>query len=700
MYDAMYPEQTDRSLLLAVPPRVEPKGIWGNLGGALKAIAPVAVAETARAVDAFRGAVGLSGGDTLESRQAGMPSLSTSIGLDIKRMTPDPETTGEASNIVFGFGKVIAKASLFGAAGGMAGASVGTGLVEGTADALRLQDEGVDPATAAKIGAIKGVSTGVGIALPIAGKTLGQTAGLVLGGGPASFMIEQQASKMILDSADYAAIARQYNPFDPVGLTISALVPGAVAGVVHAGRARGARAAAAQASEAARVAQETLVANQKILDEAAASSAVKRETAAASRADAEAAARTLQIAEHIRNTGLRPEGDLRGAAIHVDAIEQARRAMDAGEPVNVAAVVRQTIEEQAALLTPERRSTFIKSAEELIAIRQGEHPMLTPEIGRAIEVLRMPFAERRSADSAFLANLWETGKIPERVDARPGAAPEPGVTNITNITVKGAEPKSLLSTIRELGGINSADGTLRDVTGETRTGKNVKGIHPGLFHKNGKGLDDLATQLRDKGYDIPQDAVDGGVQRLKDMIRDEVKGAKHYTFRDQDAQFAQMAERARQKYDAQDLAEAGIDRLSDAEQARALSLVESGLSKSDVEAWAGKSEAEKNAELDDIFGSDTGAAVAGKEGGEGTVSAGDGAQGGNPAKDGAELVADYTETSARDVAAQRPDMLVIDENTGKEMKASELVKQAEDDFERGSNDAAAYLAAAACGMRH
>jgi hypothetical protein len=513
MYDALFPEQTEKSLLTSVPTRPQPRGIWGNLGGALKAIAPVAVAETARAVDAFRGAVGLSGGDSVESMQAGMPSLSTSIGRDIKRITPDPETTGEASNIVFGFSKIIAKALPLGVVGGLPAAAVGTGFIEGTADALRLQDEGVDAKTAAKVGAIKGVATGVGIALPIAGKTLGQTAALVLGGGPASFMAEQQASKLILDSADYGAIARQYNPFDPVGLTISALVPGAVAGVVHTGRARGARTAAAQASEAARVAQENLVANQRILDEAAAASAAQRDAMAVSRADAEAAARALQMAEHIRNTGLRPEGDLAGAAIHVDAIEQARRALDAGEPVNAAAVVRQAIDEQAARLSAEEKPGFLRTADEMVAARQAEYPMLTPEIGRAFEIIQQPAFLRTAADRIFLERMLEPEKAP--------AAAQPVAP----------EPKA--------------------------------GIQP------------------------PQ---------------------------------------------------------SDSAPA--------------------------------IFPHET------------TVKTSD------------NQVLEHNVLAAREVAKAQPDLLVPDETTGTQVKASELVKKADDDFARESNDAAAYLAAAACGMRH
>lgn len=101
-----------------------------------------------------------------------------------------------------------------------------------------------------------------------------------------------------------------------------------------------------------------------------------------------------------------------------------------------------------------------------------------------------------------------------------------------------ALPPGLLSTIKSMGGIDSADGTMRDVTGETRTGKGVRGIPPGLFNKGGMGLDDIATQLRDKGYDIPEGA-DGGVQALKDMIRQEVNGeTRHYSAHDEESVFA------------------------------------------------------------------------------------------------------------------------------------------------------------------
>lgn len=87
------------------------------------------------------------------------------------------------------------------------------------------------------------------------------------------------------------------------------------------------------------------------------------------------------------------------------------------------------------------------------------------------------------------------------------------------------ETKSpLLKAIKELGGIDKA--TMEDITGERRVGKGVKGIPLGLFKEGGKGMDDLASILRDQGWPIPQDDVDGGVQVLKDLVRSELEGEK------------------------------------------------------------------------------------------------------------------------------------------------------------------------------
>ena len=103
--------------------------------------------------------------------------------------------------------------------------------------------------------------------------------------------------------------------------------------------------------------------------------------------------------------------------------------------------------------------------------------------------------------------------------------------------------QTLTQTIRKMGGIDKAE--ILDITGEKRTGKGTKGIPPGLFKKGGRSLDDLATMLREeRGFDLDVEAVDGGVQQLRDMIRDEIDGRRqHYSARDE----AGFAEAARSK---------------------------------------------------------------------------------------------------------------------------------------------------------
>jgi hypothetical protein len=403
MYDSAFPDQTLNALRLPPAARPVTRGLFSGMGSALSASVPVAFFETARAVEGLRSAAGLPSGDTLESAMLGMPSLSESIWRDIKRFTPDPETIGEVSNVVFTMGKVLTKAAAFGAMGGLPVAAVGTGAVEGTAEAQRLGDQGVDPATAAKVGAVRGATTAAGIALPIAGKTLAQTAALAITGGPASFMVEQQASKMILDAANYKDIARQYNPFDPVGLTVSALIPGVIGGVVHAGRARRARVDTAAKVEADRVVQETAAAEQKTMDDALLAANATRE-------EAEAAARSLQTADHIQTTGLYPRDSVAGAAAHVDALELAKRQLDAGEPVTAADVIARVQEMEAARVRAEDTPGFLRTADDMVALRQTEYPHLTPDLDRAIEIARTPGAFRSAEDKIFLEGMIREGK--------------------------------------------------------------------------------------------------------------------------------------------------------------------------------------------------------------------------------------------------------------------------------------------------
>lgn len=96
----------------------------------------------------------------------------------------------------------------------------------------------MDAGTAAQVGAVRGSLTALSVALPAAGATKLQSLGLVLGGGPLSYMAESALSREILARADYPHLAQEFDPFDPLGLALSTVPGAALALGIHAARAR------------------------------------------------------------------------------------------------------------------------------------------------------------------------------------------------------------------------------------------------------------------------------------------------------------------------------------------------------------------------------------------------------------------------------------------------------------------------------
>lgn len=154
------------------------------------------------------------------------------FGADLR---PDPLTAGTAENLVFSLTKGLTKAIGAAVALGPVGGAAAFGASEGMTTAEDLANQGVDQATRTKVGAVTAGFNAAGVLLPVAGKTLAQTAGLVLAGGPASFMAQQAATREILRNADYKTIAEQYDPLDPVGLTVATLLPAGFAAYAKRG---------------------------------------------------------------------------------------------------------------------------------------------------------------------------------------------------------------------------------------------------------------------------------------------------------------------------------------------------------------------------------------------------------------------------------------------------------------------------------
>lgn len=191
-----------------------------------------------------------------EAQQIMETGFRSDVGRSLRNVAadylPDPKTAHAAEVVVGDFSRVATKAVAAGVTLGPVVGAVVAGAEEGFTASDKLAEQGVDVATRSKVGAVTGAVTAAGFALPVAGKTIAGTVGLAAAGGPVSFVAQQAATREILQEADYTQLADQYDPFDPVGLTLSTLVPLGFGAAALRSSARAARADAATV-EAARV---------------------------------------------------------------------------------------------------------------------------------------------------------------------------------------------------------------------------------------------------------------------------------------------------------------------------------------------------------------------------------------------------------------------------------------------------------------
>lgn len=306
------------------------KGVASNL--------PDALAGPLGAVPAVAGvqAAVRTGADILSPRPG---QFDSEAGISLRNVAasygPDPVTSTTASTILLDGARILTKAGMYSLAGGLPGAVLGTGVDEAATGYNELRAKGVDPTTAAKAGAVRGAAVAAGVALPVAGRTVAQTAGLVAFGGPGLFVAEQATTRAILESAEYPHLALQYDPTDPVGLGVSLLVPGAVGAAVHRARARGA--AAAGAPEPAEVATAEPVPTAP-LPELLRSMPELQDAALV-------AHRSHVVDQHL----LADPADLGARQSHAAAMEAAAKAMDEGLPVSVASVELDPVRAQQAM---------------------------------------------------------------------------------------------------------------------------------------------------------------------------------------------------------------------------------------------------------------------------------------------------------------------------------------------------------------
>ena len=255
MFDDLYPEASEAALTAkaARPPEPQPTqrfSMWGLLSAAPKGVAAGAAQGAASGADltkAVRDKVPANvsgplghipimnlamsafqvGADVARGPAEGQftSEVGTSLRNVAKDYTPDPQTTHVAESAVFNLFRVGSKALTAAAAGGNIPGAVIAGAEEGFSTADDLARQGVDIKTRTKVGAVTAATNAVGFALPAAGKTWAQTGALALAGGPVSFMAQNQATREILQNADYSKLADQYDPLDPLGLALSTVLP-------------------------------------------------------------------------------------------------------------------------------------------------------------------------------------------------------------------------------------------------------------------------------------------------------------------------------------------------------------------------------------------------------------------------------------------------------------------------------------------
>lgn len=253
MIGSMYQDDIDRSLdeqQRSPDPDLFSKpgiftGFWRSAGGLLAAPleAGAARADQAKGFGQVMAATGaISGGgmfslpsDAERKQNTAAYNKLMTEGVDVssaagdamrvkaKSFMPDPQSTGVAGQILGGlldFG-IQGAAAMAGGPGGL----VGFGVDQALNESDKLKQQGVDLGTRSTAGAIKGLTDAASMILPVTGPTAAIRAVKGAAGGVSSAVAQSAAERFVLQHGGYDKISSQYDPFDPLTIAISALVP-------------------------------------------------------------------------------------------------------------------------------------------------------------------------------------------------------------------------------------------------------------------------------------------------------------------------------------------------------------------------------------------------------------------------------------------------------------------------------------------
>lgn len=416
-------------------------------------------------------------------------AIGTQLRTRAKDFMPDPQATGKAGQIIGGltnFAGQAVPASFAGPPGLLA-----LGGARGMQKAEDLKEQGVDPATRMVAGVTAGALDAASMVLPMTGYTRLIAAGKGAAGGVATGIAQTQAEKMILQASGYDKLASTYDPFDPVSIVLSGVVPFG-AGFLHAptaARAPGEARAEPTHSDVAFSPEEqahsdAVEASTIDVDIASLQREISGQKDAGSKAilqaelerlqkdkangplprirvgsDEDAAARVQQASQAMDRARLTPDDDLAGHEQHQRAMESAADQIARGEPVDVSDIV-DTGRMEAARANAMRDR--LNDTSSMLPAADDEHiAKLAPE---AQEQLRGMYADAAREKGGFDATL---SHLADEVGGKVMSAPLKGTARATAKIVSdyAGDPTRIKDLLRSTIEVHSAEAASHVIAG-------------------------------------------------------------------------------------------------------------------------------------------------------------------------------------------------------------------------------------------
>lgn len=301
---------------------------------------------------------------------------------------PDPQTAHVADQVMYGLTRFGAKAAAAMLVGGPAAGAAMLAAEETNTAARGLMEKGVDTDTAILTGMSIGAINALGVALPVSGAALpltmtgkaAATAGLVVAGGPGSFVAQEVLAREILQGTGYDIEAATHDQTNPLGLALSVLLPGLFGAVAMRGAVKQAKAMTAR--------EEAQAAADAAMLDPARLTVLRDEIANPLTSDKERARLLAQVAK-------------------IDAAaKQAPEAVDAARVVLTERALTANLPDR-----PDARSEVLRAMDEIAA---GRVPDVMPFDAEAAASVRLFDSQITQLEGELAATLPDAGGLAER----------------------------------------------------------------------------------------------------------------------------------------------------------------------------------------------------------------------------------------------------------------------------------------------